>query len=60
VQQARITQDLISNLPEGILYIPQSEEPTKKRSKKESKNPDIVRVGDFQFNIETVEKDSLI
>lgn len=44
----------------GVTYIPPNDEQAKRRSKKEAKNPDMVRVGDFQFNIEIVEKDSLI
>ena len=62
MQKARISADFLKDLPEGVTHVPEKEEPStaKKRSKKEPKNPDIVKVGDFLFNIETVSKATLI
>ena len=63
VQKARISADFLKDLPEGVTHVPEKEEPAagaKKRSKKEPKNPDIVKVGDFLFDIETVSKATLI
>ena len=43
-----------------MTHIPEKEEAPKKKNKKEAKNPDIVKVGNFLFNIEIVSKAALI
>ena len=43
-----------------MTYVPENPDTPKKRGKKEAKNPDIVKVGDFLFNVEIVSKASLI
>ena len=62
VQKARITADFLKSLPEGVTYVPENQDAgaPKKRGKKEPKNPDIVKVGEFLFNVEIVSKASLI
>ena len=55
-----MTTEFLRNLPDGVTYNPLGEEGYKKQSKKEAKNPDIVTVGDFMFNIEIVSKTALI
>ena len=58
--KARITADLLNNLPEGVTYSPDGEDPTQGGQKKEGKYQNIVKVGDFIFNIEVVSKPALI
>ena len=63
MQKARITADFLKNLPDGVKYNPEGDEPSAKKTekeKKDAKNANIVRVGDFIFNIEIVTKASLI
>ena len=55
-----MTADFLNNLPEGVSYNPAGEVGHKKMSKKDAKNPDIVVVGDFIFDIEIVSKTALI
>ena len=60
VNKARITADFIRNLPDGITHCPNGEVPMKKESSKDGKKPNIVKVGDFIFDVEVVSKSSLI
>ena len=68
VQKARLTADFLRNLPAGVTYSPLSNEDKKKEEEKAKANEknlgknagDIVRVGDFIFDISIVEKSSLI
>ena len=67
MQKARLTADFLRNLPEGVTHSPLSsddkkkEEEKEKAAGKEGKNAgDIVRVGDFIFDISVVQKSALI
>lgn len=64
VTKARVTADLLRNLPDGVTHVPESDETNSQKKQKEQsaqdKNIDIVRVGEFQFDIGIVSKTSLI
>ena len=61
VKKARLTADFLKNLPDGVTYNPDTNgEGSKFKNKKDAKNPDIVKVGEFIFDIENVSKASLI
>lgn len=59
VKKARITADFIKNIPEGVTYSPGTgpliQKPTAKNA-----GDDIVKVGDFVFDVEKVSKTTLI
>jgi hypothetical protein len=61
VTKSRITADLLRNLPDGVTHHPESDDPTtQKKKESKDKNVDIVKVGEFIFDIGVVSKASLI
>ena len=61
-----VTEELINSLPEGVSYIEPAEQDKKKdvdlsdEDDDESKDGDIVDVGEFRVNLAVVDKDQLI
>ncbi len=61
VTKARVTADFLRDLPDGVIHQPDGEDPaTQKKKESKDKNIDIVKVGEFIFDIGVVSKASLI
>lgn len=59
VKKARITAEFVKNIPEGVTYSPGSGPLIAKATAKNT-GDDIVKVGDFIFDVELVSKATLI
>lgn len=59
VKRARITAEFVKNIPHGVTYSPGSG-PLQTKATAKNAGDDIVKVGDFIFNVDEVSKATLI